>query len=400
MSIFREHKSSINFKKVKSIYYSLRHNRREKKPSYLLPKDLVKRENDFSELKDKKSPNMLAFLRKVFDENMKIYEKNKQGKGGNRPKFQNTLQEAILNITPDTTKKQIFQVFEAIIETTGYYPVASYMHFDEGFLVEKDTLNTPHPKCLTAGKDYWVDTDGKAYHIINRKSGKYTKEAPLDTSKYVAKMNPHCHILLSSFNNGIQKYGKVTRQQLSQLQTKVAEILQMERGEKAQETGRKHINHQQYKEIKARENELNDREIQLNFRENRLNTREKQIEQNTPITQDEYNALVEHSSQVTNFLKKSNEIVIKEIGKVIRFEMKEQGGFSRSDYSDLEKMQTKMFQANNDMIVNPDDIFVSFREFSSRYKIQPQIETKLKELEENQLKIENNATISTTQYGR
>ena len=45
---------------------------------------------------------------------------------------------------------------------------------------------------------------------------------------------------------------------------------------------------------------------------------------------------MEHSSQVTNFLKKSNEIVIKEIGKVIRFEMKEQGGFSRSDYSDLE----------------------------------------------------------------
>ena len=80
--------------------------------------------------------------------------------------------------------------------------------------------------------------------------------------------------------------------------------------------------------------------------------------------------------------------------------MKEQGGFSRSDYSDLEKMQTKMFQANNDMIVNPNDIFVSFREFSSRYKIQPQIETKLKELEENQLKNENNATISTTQYGR
>lgn len=58
-----------------------------------------------------------------------------------------------------------------------------------------------------------------------------------------------------------------------------------------------------------------------------------------------------------------------------------------------------MFQANNDMIVNPDDIFVSFREFSSRYKIQPQIETKLKELE-NELKNERIATISTPQYGR
>lgn len=399
MSIFREHKSSINFKKVKSIYYSLRHNRREKKPSYLLPKDLVKRENDFSELKDKKSPNMLAFLRKVFDENMKIYEKNKQGKGGNRPKFQNTLQEAILNITPDTTKKQIFQVFEAIIETTGYYPVASYMHFDEGFLVEKDTLNTPHPKCLTAGKDYWVDTDGKAYHILNKKSGKYTKDEPLDTSKYVAKMNPHCHILLNTFTDGVQRYGKVTRQQLSQLQTRVAEILNMERGQKAQETGRKHISHQQYKEVKARENELNDREIQLNIRENRLNAKEKQIQSQKTITQDEYNALAVRSSQLTDFLKKSNEIVIRECGKAIRYEMKEQGGFKRDDYADLEKMQTKMYVANNDMIVSPDEIFKSFSEFSSRYKIQPKITIKLQELE-NELKNESIATISTTQYGR
>ncbi len=283
MSIFREHKSSINFKKVKSIYYSLQHNRREKKPSYLLPKDLVKRENDFSELKDKTSPNMLTFLRKLYDKNMKIYEKNKQGKGGNRPKFENTLHEAILNITPDTTKEQIFQVFGAIIETTGYYPVAMYSHFDEGYLVDKNTLNNPKPTCLVAGKDYWVDVDGRAYHIVNKKSGKYTKEAPLDITKYVAKTNPHCHILLSSFNNGIQKYGKVTRQQLSQLQTRVAEILGMERGQK--ETGRKHISHQEYKQIKARENELNDREIELNKRENRL-AKEKQIEQNTPITQD------------------------------------------------------------------------------------------------------------------
>lgn len=397
MSIFREHKSSINFKKVKSIYYSLRHNRREKKPSYLLPKDLVKRENDFSELKDKTSPNMLTFLRKLYDKNMKIYEKNKQGKGGNRPKFENTLHEAILNITPDTTKEQIFQVFGAIIETTGYYPVAMYSHFDEGYLVDKNTLNNPKPTCLVAGKDYWVDVDGRAYHIVNKKSGKYTKEAPLDITKYVAKTNPHCHILLSSFNNGIQKYGKVTRQQLSQLQTRVAEILGMERGQK--ETGRKHISHQEYKQIKARENELNDREIELNKRENRL-AKEKQIQQNTPqITQDEYNTLAVRSSQLTDFLKKSNEIIIKEIGKVIRFEMKEQGGFSRSDYSDLEKMQTKMFQVNNDMIVNPDEIFKSFSEFSSRYKIQPKIEIKLKELE-NELKNENNATISTTQYGR
>lgn len=397
MSIFREHKSSINFKKVKSIYYSLRHNRREKKPSYLLPKDLVKRENDFSELKDKTSPNMLTFLRKLYDKNMKIYEKNKQGKGGNRPKFENTLHEAILNITPDTTKEQIFQVFGAIIETTGYYPVAMYSHFDEGYLVDKNTLNNPKPTCLVAGKDYWVDVDGRAYHIVNKKSGKYTKEAPLDITKYVAKTNPHCHILLSSFNNGIQKYGKVTRQQLSQLQTRVAEILGMERGQK--ETGRKHISHQEYKQIKARENELNDREIELNKRENRLNVKEKQTQSQKTITQDEYNALAVRSSQLTDFLKKSNEIVIRECGKIIRYEMKEQGGFSRSDYSDLEKMQTKMYVANNDMIVSPDEIFKSFSEFSSRYKIQPKIEIKLKELE-NELKNENNATISTTQYGR
>lgn len=397
MSIFREHKSSINFKKVKSIYYSLQHNRREKKPSYLLPKDLVKRENDFSELKDKTSPNMLTFLRKLYDKNMKIYEKNKQGKGGNRPKFENTLHEAILNITPDTTKEQIFQVFGAIIETTGYYPVAMYSHFDEGYLVDKNTLNNPKPTCLVAGKDYWVDVDGRAYHIVNKKSGKYTKEAPLDITKYVAKTNPHCHILLSSFNNGIQKYGKVTRQQLSQLQTRVAEILGMERGQK--ETGRKHISHQEYKQIKARENELNDREIELNKRENRLNVKEKQTQSQKTITQDEYNALAVRSSQLTDFLKKSNEIVIRECGKIIRYEMKEQGGFSRSDYSDLEKMQTKMYVANNDMIVSPDEIFKSFSEFSSRYKIQPKIEIKLKELE-NELKNENNATISTTQYGR
>ncbi|MCZ6156383.1 hypothetical protein O6B72_06085 [Campylobacter ureolyticus] len=399
MSIFREHKSSINFKKVKSIYYSLQHNRREKKPSYMLPKDLITRKNDFSELKDDKSPNMLAFLRKVFAENMKIYEKNKQGKGGNRPRFENTLHEAIVNVKEDTTTEQIFKVYEAIIKTTGYYPVASYMHFDEGYLVDKSTLNNPKPTCLVAGKDYWVDTDGKAYHILDKKSGKYTKEAPLDITKYVAKTNPHCHILLSSFNNGIQKYGKVTRQQLSALQTKVAEILQMERGQKAQITGRKHISHQQFKEIKARENELNDREIQLNKRENRLNTREKEIQQSTHITQDEYNTLAEHSSQLTKFLKASNEIIIRECGKAIRYEMKEQGGFKRDDYADLEKMQTKMYVANNNLVVSPDEIFKSFEEFSSRYKIQPKIETKLKELE-NELKNENNATISTTQYGR
>lgn len=413
MSIFREHKSSINFKKVKSIYYSLQHNRREKKPSYLIPSELIERQNFFGEfggtnlknnnslIPNVKNNNLISDLRTIFDKNMEKYLHTKQGKGGNRPRFENTIQEAVLNLLPDTTSEQLEKVSLEIQNITGYKAIAVYMHFDEGFLIRKDTLNNPKPTCLVAGKDYWVDdTDGKAYHILNKKSGKYTKDEPLDTSKYVAKMNPHCHILLNTFTDGVQRYGKVTRQQLSQLQTRVAEILNMERGQKAQETGRKHINHQQYKEIKARENELNNKEIELNKRENRL-AKEKQIQQNTPqITQDEYNTLAEHSSQLTKFLKASNEIIIKEIGKVIRFEMKEQGGFSRSDYSDLEKMQTKMFQANNDMIVNPDDIFVSFREFSSRYKIQPQIETKLKELEENQLKIENNATISTTQYGR
>lgn len=357
MSIFKPHKSSINFKKVKSIYYSLWHNRREKKPSYLIPSELIERQNFFAEfggvnLKNNnsltpnvKNNNLISDLKAIFDKNMEKYLHTKQGKGGNRPKFENTIQEAVLNLLSDTTFEQLEKVSLEIQNITGYKPIAVYMHFDEGFLIRKDTLNNPKPTCLVAGKDYWVDdTDGKAYHIINRKSGKYTKEAPLDTSKYIAKMNPHCHILLSSFNNGIQKYGKVTRQQLSQLQTKVAEILQMERGEKAQETGRKHINHQQYKEIKARENELNDREIQLNFRENRLNTREKQIEQNTPITQDEYNALVEHSSQVTNFLKKSNEIIIKEIGKMIRFEMKEQGVFLALTTQTLKKCKQKCFK--------------------------------------------------------
>ena len=410
MSIFREHKSSINFKKVKSIYYSLQHNRREKKPSYLIPSELIERQNFFGEfgganlknnnslIPNVKNNNLISDLRTIFDKNMEKYLHTKQGKGGNRPRFENTIQEAVLNLLPDTTSEQLEKVSLEIQNITGYKAIAVYMHFDEGFLIRKDTLNNPKPTCLVAGKDYWVDdTDGKAYHILNKKSGKYTKDEPLDTSKYVAKMNPHCHILLNTFTDGVQRYGKVTRQQLSQLQTRVAEILGMERGQK--ETGRKHISHQEYKQIKAIENELNDREIELNKRENRLNVKEKQTQSQKTITQDEYNALAVRSSQLTDFLKKSNEIVIRECGKIIRYKMKEQGGFSRSDYSDLEKMQTKMYVANNDMIVSPDEIFKSFSEFSSRYKIQPKIEIKLKELE-NELKNENNATISTTQYGR
>lgn len=367
----RESKSSINIKKVRSIYYAMLHNLRKNRPSYLLPKEFITHNNvNYDIFKGEK--DIIKEARRMFSESLDIYMKDKDPKkGGNRPKFENVIHEAIINIKQDTSIENLAKVSQAIYEITGYKALSMHIHTDEGYLIEKGTENSDNPICLTAGKDYWVDDLGVAYKIQKGKK-KYTKDEPLDTSRYLAKHNYHAHIILHSFTQGVQCYGKVTKKQLSELQDRVADILGMERGQK--NTGKKHINHSEYKEIKHQQNQLNNKERELKSRESKVFVSEQLVDEKlkeikekekTTITQDDYDHALDILDRTAKIATKAHKRIVKEIGNVIRLSMKGKG-YTRADFKELEEIQNGMYSKLDALV--PPQHYINLNTFNGDIK--------------------------------
>ena len=133
-----------------------------------------------------------------------------------------TQLSAIFNLKKHHTLKDL-EPLKKYIENeldTKVYQIA--IHRDEGKLVEKDTK-----KELYSGKEFFKNPDDDELYFDR----KYTKK--IDMEKYDIEKNIHAHIEMMGIDStgAAIKRNKLSKYRLSQMQTRVANILQMERGQ-------------------------------------------------------------------------------------------------------------------------------------------------------------------------
>lgn len=185
-------KASINFQKATR--HSRFHNFREDEPSYLLPRE-HRKENEYWEL-DKTDEQ-------IFKEEFARAKR----KGGRIPKLESSRWEAALNLNAKHTMKDVKKVAKHIEEKFNIVATQIAIHRDEGHINERD----------------------------------------------IAEHNLHAHINFVTYKDGRQNWRKehIKPNNLSELQTEIAEMLDMDRGEKGSKTQR--LEHRQFKAVKQRE---------------------------------------------------------------------------------------------------------------------------------------------------
>jgi len=183
-------KSSINFQKASA--HSYEHNFRKDKPNYLLPKEFQLK-NEFWQ--HEKSDQ------EIFSEELSKANR----KGGRKPKLENSRWEAVLNLNKNHTLEDVEEVAKHIEKKFNIICTRMALHRDEGF----------------------IENDKPNYNI-------------------------HAHLEFITYKDGRQNWRKehIKPSTLSELQTEVAELLQMERGQINSKAER--LSHKQYKQ-KAKE---------------------------------------------------------------------------------------------------------------------------------------------------
>ena len=197
-------KSSINFQKSKGHSYD--HNFRKDEPNYLL-----KAENRLENFywQNEKS------AREIFNDELKEYGAKK----GKRPRFENSHWEAVLNLNKNHTLEDVQKVAR--------------------YIEQKFNIT-----CATIA--------------VHRDEGHYKNDKP--------QYNFHAHITFVTVKDGQQNWRKekIKPADLRELQTAVAEILQMERGQENSKAER--LSHRQYKQVAQEKEQLEDKILTLKER--------------------------------------------------------------------------------------------------------------------------------------
>lgn len=242
--------SSIHFQRA-DYRFAEKHNSRqtERQPSYLLPEDKRQR-NEFVKLADVQT----------LHEKQIEYRRLTHARG-RAPTLTDSYWEAVVNLNSEHTIDDVRRVAEHIRQKYKFTPTSIAIHRDEGY-VDKVTGET--------------------------------------------KYNYHAHLTFYTIAQGRSQMRLMTRAKLRDLQTEVANLLGMQRGQEHSKA--KRLDHQQYREVKRAEEELETQSKQWKFR----------YELAPVKTQKELN----------------------ELKSKIRKEMIEQGGFSAQDYRALNQLIT------------------------------------------------------------
>lgn len=249
-------KSSLNFQKAKA--NSVDELTREFEAHYLLAEEHRKYENVFLRLTDKTD-------KEIFEEQAKKAKTIK-------PKLENSRWEAVVNLDmqhdPQIAKEQLSELAEYIKNEFGFIPTNIAIHYDEGHLIHKET-----GEALSSGKDFYYNPEDNKYykkHIWHKGNkatgtkGYWTFEGEINKDEYEAKHNYHAHLSFITYNNGKQMMRRehTTRDKLRALQTKTAQILEMERGEDNRISKTERIATQAFRNVATeRERNLSNKEV-------------------------------------------------------------------------------------------------------------------------------------------
>lgn len=186
--------SSLNFKK--SIAINIEHNNRSMPPTYLLVKGGEGFKSRYISFNGSKSA--VESRDKIVEACIEAYMREK----GKKFQAKSYLWSAVINLKPNSTIEDVKKAVKYIEKKTGFKCYEYALHADEGY----------------------VDENG------------------------VVHINYHAHLEFVTLDlaTGINLQRKLTPAKLRELQTGVADVLQMERGEDKRISGRKRIEPRQY----------------------------------------------------------------------------------------------------------------------------------------------------------
>lgn len=294
--------SSVNFQKAKS--NSVAETTREFEAKYLLPKE-HRGENEFY--------NCGTDEKELFNQELAKAER----KGGRVPKVENSLWEGVINLNKKHTIEDVNRVGEHIAKKFNIHYTRGALHRDEGHIDEK----------------------GKVQYNI------------------------HAHINFMTYKDGKQNWRLefIDKEALRELQTEVAELLGMERGELNSKSVR--ANHRIFREkadeIKAerealKENSMLKAQIQELKNENTsLKKSNSSLKGSNTKLKNENSKLKEENKKLEDDIKKLNAELrekLKEIGAV------------RGDYAQLEQLNKNLKEDLKNKVLDHNKLVTSFKE--------------------------------------
>ena len=156
------------------------------------------------------------------------------------------IREGVLLIKPDTTLEDVRRFGEECRERWGITPLQIFLHKDEGHWL--------------SGKP---DADDKESFQIG---GRWFKP------------NYHAHIVFDWMNHETGKSHKLNDDDMTQMQTLLSEILSMERGQSKAETGKEHLERNDFI-IKKQRVELERIEAERQHKEHQIDLAEQELKQ-------------------------------------------------------------------------------------------------------------------------
>lgn len=293
-------KSSITLKHFNDVQvHHFLHNSREKPTSNSI----------FSTEKNYTNADGRTAIKNFWNELNKRIKKYTERTNKKLPK--NTIKHisSIFNIDENTTKEQIENVIKYLEKSLDTKVIQYSIHYDEGH----------------------IDENGNK------------------------KVNYHVHLeMLGLDSNGRSVRKKITRQFLRNLQTEVAKILNMERGQDVRKTKRKRLDTYEYKrykklldeetkklkeELKKKENEIKKLKDENTFLKKRILDKEKELEDKNNEISDLKNELKERKEK----LKTLRQILIL-INKKVNL-------YTKEDYKKISNIKKEIKNITNNKLV-------------------------------------------------
>lgn len=282
--------SSIHFKRVDP-FFCEKHNSRntEKQPTYLLDKNLQK-SNDFMTLLPKE-PEVDVDITVLH--NMQLKVRKDKGCRGKAPELRDSCWEAVINLEEHHTLADVKQVADFIHKEYHLTPISIAIHRDEGY----------------------VGSDGQV------------------------KYNYHAHIPFYTVSEGKSVMRTIGRKQLSDMQTEVANLLGMQRGQI--NSTAKRLEQSEYRRLARAEQEHNQELAEVKQKQKQA---EAVLEQVAPALQ----RSVEEKKQLNSTAKQLNNKVLslkakKAIIEAERKRWKEAHDFVAGEYRKLQALNKSMF---------------------------------------------------------
>ena len=288
--------SSINFQKTKS--NSVAETTRQFEAKYLLKKK-YRKENEYW--------NCGVDERELFAQELAKSER----RGGRVPKVENSLWEGVLNLNENHTMEDVKKVAEHIAKRFNVHSTRIAIHRDEGH-----------------------------FDIV---SGK-------------VEYNYHAHLNFMSWKDGRQNWRRelIGKKALSELQTEIAEILNMERGQENSESIR--ANHRHFREnaekIKAERKAVRELAKLKDLKPEISRLREQLKEQGA--NREEYAKLEALTKKMRSAIKSKNLTIAELQEEIAEYEAKKPSFFrdafsGRKENAKLKSENTKLRKENDTM---------------------------------------------------